>query len=148
MTPRQSADRETRVSAASAVAAGVPTERMHMSTPPITSGNMLGLPSASSGIQLAVASPSPGGVDTPVTPIASPEQALATSVDGGGVEAAASVRETQVPAANAAADSGAISAAVAAVGKGAKKGKGKKKKVKNGKNGRLPTYKWSTVRKR
>jgi len=27
-------------------------------------------------------------------------------------------------------------------------GKGKKKKLKNGKNGRLPTYKWSTVRKK
>eukprot|EP01043_Picozoa_sp_COSAG02_P003473 COSAG02_NODE_84_length_39615_cov_144.775256_35_plen_59_part_00 len=27
-------------------------------------------------------------------------------------------------------------------------GKGKKKKIKNGKNGRLPTYKWNTVRKR
>lgn len=27
-------------------------------------------------------------------------------------------------------------------------GKGKKKKVKNGKDGKLPTYKWNTVRKR
>ena len=27
-------------------------------------------------------------------------------------------------------------------------GKGKKKKIKNGKNGRLPSYKWATARKK
>ena len=85
-----------------------------------------GLPNASSGSQLAVASPlSPpiGGTDTPVTPIASPGQTQSMTVDGDGAEAAATARETQVSAANAAAGSETISAAVVAAGKGASKGK-------------------------
>ena len=51
MTPRQSADRETRVPASNALALGVPTERFHMSTPQAILGNTQGLPSASLGSQ-------------------------------------------------------------------------------------------------
>ena len=51
VTPRQRADRVTQVSAASAVASGVPTEQIHMNTPIVNPGHLQGLPSASSGSQ-------------------------------------------------------------------------------------------------